>query len=197
MTTMVDTDVEILAISDDGEYRLRLVTDESYGHIRDHRGDPFPYHAIHHNPWSGDGRYLGTIPDRVKAEAGPLLYEWRQFLRQASRSYNRDYDAAEMFARYVRMFHHGAAEVDGDSVWYLLPTSSDEAANPELLRQALESLFAEIKLWEQGEVYGYVLEIRTFTKGAWEPVDSLYGLVGLEFAKEQAMEAWKEHLNGR
>jgi hypothetical protein len=184
------TDESIIATSDDGRMRVRLVTDEDAPNPR-----TFYDHITHViTPTQSD--WID-----VDADGGPLQHGWDHFRTRA--------DGEAMFVRWARIFH-GAVVVEDRPVrgawsfWYLMPAAFDEIGVPA--EQYIKGDIAEYRAWADGEVYRYVVErgvdwIRRDDEResmtTWEEVDSCGRYYGWEFAGQAAKYALSTHLMGR
>lgn len=166
-----------------GDLRVRLVVDQDAGNPReeyDHLAN------------------VVTVPSReylpVDKDGGPLADAWTELTNRYRWS-----DAVEIFERYARIYH-GAVTLydtpprDANAVWYLMPEVAQETTDPEALLKAERD---EYRAWAEGSVYGYIIERRTKWNRAdgtpgemetWEHEDSLWGLLGYEYAEQTARE---------
>lgn len=139
-----------------------------------------------------DQRYID-----VDKDGGPLQDGWDYFA-------DRD-KGVELFIRWARMVHSALAVEENPhdgahSIWYVMPERIAEAGTTvppeEIIRQEVE----EYREWAAGEVYGHVIEKsvrwqRTETTEdevmvTWEEVDSCWGYIGYEYAKEEALQSF-------
>lgn len=188
--------MQTLARSDEHRLRVRIEHDQDFGDIRDHYDeDLLPYVARDFDPYSNRWR--------DPREAGPLASRWAQIVRRRGDSYRRGREAAEVFARYVRIMHRGAAQVDGTDVYYLLPGEGDGESREELDRR-LASGISDLRAWENGEVFGFIVQERVTWSApprtemhTWEEIDSCWGFVGYEHVRTQARESYAWELNKR
>ena len=77
--------------------------------------------------------------------------------------------------------------------------TGDDWGTPERIEEALRGEVKEYDQYLTGDVWGYVVERReTWTNGSgetmatWEHEDSLWGLYGSEYAKQEALAAFEE-----
>lgn len=179
-----------------GDVRVHLYVDEDAGSLDD-QGDFLPFVAqvesswVHHYGFAAAGARWAEGFD-----AADISRAW---------AYYRD---AEKFERWLRICHEvPAVESWSDRYgnwWFAIAT-------PKWVTEALGGIEAhtvgELKVaaqfvqdWAEGNVYGYEVERKrtgqkvyddgiTIEFSEWDEVDSCWGYVGDEWAKENALEA--------
>jgi hypothetical protein len=179
---------QILNVSDDGQLRVRLVTDHDCPNPR--RENDCLGHAV-------------TVPSRdyvdVDKNAGPLAEGWDRIKDRP--------DAMDLFERWARAFHGAMTlrdipERGASAVWYILPGT--DATDPAEYLKGEAQVYRE---WAAGETYGYVIEESVSyvevggdrSRDDWEEVEdgSLYGLIGFTHARDTALAALEEHITTR
>lgn len=176
----------VIGTSADGKFRVRLVSDEECESPR----------------WPGTLPHVVTVPNSryvdVDKDGGPLGDGWDRIKR-------RD-DAMDVFERWARIFHgaftlRDTPERGASAVWYLMPTDTEDMDDPAaFLREEARTY----RQWADGETYGYVVEELTGwtrkdgagDRDTWEELDSCYGHIGYDFAKETARLALKNWSEG-
>lgn len=176
----------VIGTSTDGKFRVRLVSDEDC-----------------QTPRESDSRsHVVTVEHRnyrdIDTDGGPLGEGWERL-----NHYGTDHQIS-IFDRWARIFHGAVTLVDTpqrgpSAVWYVMPgTVKDPAAY-------LECEARVYRQWADGETYGYIVEKNTeWTRkdgadgamSTWEEVDSCWGYIGYEDAKEVAEEALKNWSKG-
>ncbi|WLW38539.1 hypothetical protein [Streptomyces phage Vanseggelen] len=176
---MIENTIEVF---EQGHHRVRIVTDENV--LNPRRDYDHLVHVLtidtHLN------QYIAVDPD-----GGPLAEHWEDIAWRP--------DAPEIFARYVRAFHGGVVIEDRGhgrpvTLWYLTREDIEQHGITDPTQTILDEL-QEYRYWADGEVFGYVVEQELeYRPGrtVWDEVDSLYGLYGYAYAKEQAQQALKE-----
>lgn len=178
------TDPMIVAMSDDKQFRVRLWVDEGYPNPREESLEDLTVYAV-------------TVPDRHYADvagAGPLAEAWERVKTWSPHG-------VELFSRYARIFHgavtmHDAPHDGPEVIWYMLPGGMAGVSDPMTYMKGWRD---EYRAWASGEVFSYVIEEavdwvrgdgQDGSKSTWEPVDddegSAWGLIGYEFAEEEA-----------
>jgi hypothetical protein len=185
---------ETIATTDDQRYRLRLVQDTDAVNPRT------DFDHLAHVITPKGQNYID-----VDADGGPLQEVWNHY----SANHDDD-DAVLLLTRYAHL-HHGVRIIedrphDGAwSLWYVMPGKAAEStATPEAI---IESEITEYRTWAEGEVYGYVID-KAVTwvpkeghgpeddedipaeRETWEEVDSCWGFIGYDYAKQAAKEAF-------
>lgn len=174
---------EILKVSDDGRFRVRLVADEDCESPRE----------------SDSLSHVVTVPHshyrNVDKSGGPLGDGWDRIKDQTN--------AMDLFERWARIFHGAVTlrdtpERGADAIWYLMP--DNDASDPAAY---LECELRDYRLWAEGDTYGCVIE-KTVTYvevegdrslDQWEGVgDDLWGLIGFEYARDTALAAFEAYL---
>lgn len=174
---------EVIETFLDGRFRVRLVADDC-------ASDPRKCgENLTHVITPTQSRYLP-----VDEDGGPLQHGWDYYSTRP--------DSEKLFSRWARIYH-GAVVVEHRpvrgawSLWYL---TADDIAEHEIADPA-EYIGAErdeYQAWADGEVFGYVIERavqwgrrdgREGSMTTWEEVDSLWGLVGYEYAEQAANDA--------
>ncbi|MEU3050151.1 hypothetical protein ABZ705_27205 [Streptomyces sp. NPDC006984] len=176
---------EIIATTDDGRFRVRLVHDEYTTNPRedfDHLA-----HVITIDT------HLGQYAP-VDKTGGPLAEAWNRVSRDR-------WKGIETFTRWAGIFHNAIVIESRPprgpvSLWYLM---RDDAEDLGMLPEAyLDAERKEYEAWADGEVYGYIVEeavdwVRTDgeaeTMSTWEEVDSCWGHYGYEWAAAEARRA--------
>lgn len=178
---------DVLATTEDGRYRVRLVLDE---HPENPRNDAETLaHVVTIDT------HLGQYHP-VDKDGGPLAWAWERL------KWNR-WTGIDIFTRYVSIFHGGivleSAPINGPrSLWYM--TGEEAAAlDAGLLTEGyIEAEMQEYEAWAEGDVWGFVVEERVdWTRDddedehmqTWEHVDSCFGFYGKPYARSQAREA--------
>jgi hypothetical protein len=185
---------EIIATTPDGKFRARVTYMEGADNPRTD-GD---YHAAG-VVTTYDGDYIKVADpagDQRVSDAWNRLeyrYEWR--------------DAEPMIERYIRILG-GVAELDTPhdgprTVWYVLPEKmrelgwEDERITPDEMRKVIEAERKEYRAWAEGEVYGVIIEKNVTwakvedpdeTMETWEEEESVWGIIGDEWAEQEARE---------
>lgn len=182
--------------SADGQFRVRIVPDDSAENPRD---------------WAEPLTGALTVPDRRYSTApvsGPLADQWHRLTNEyAQHTYS---DAVTIMARYIRAFHGGVSAVLSPygvptMLFYVTPAMmrdagfSAEEITSARMSELLEGEREEYRAWVEGEVYGVIVEERiewmpTDTQQAdrlgpmetWETIDSLWSIIGDDYAEESA-----------
>lgn len=197
-------DGEVIATSDDGRYRLRIVPDEDPLNPREN-GDYVTNIASPNNTG-----YIDPEPG-----GGPYGHILRYLFDKYGSGFNnrRNGDTLELFARAVRMLGGSAHVFDSGSyreyvphVIYLTKEAYDKelAANREHQpdwtfdpAKWLEAEAQEYTNWATGEVYGWVIDKNVVwvkkddpneEMAVWDQEESCWGFNGYEYAKECGME---------
>lgn len=181
----------IIETSQDGRFRVRLVVDTNPVNPRKDREN------LAHVITPTQSRYLP-----VDEDGGPLQHGWDHFSMRP--------DSEALFTRWARIYH-GAAVVEHRpaqgawSLWYLTADDVADAGIPDP-EACIREEIAEYQAWADGEVFGYVIEKavqwgrRDGQEGSmttWDHVDSLWGLVGYEYAEQAAKEEFESFLNSK
>lgn len=184
--------MEIIETSADGKYRAGLAI---HGDAENPRRD---YEHIVHVITPKGQRYIDVDPT-----GGPLQDGWNRVTGRE--------DAVEVFARWARIFH-GAVVVedrpnDGAwALWYMTPAQIAEIGNtPE---EAIRIEIDEYRSWAEGDVWGYVVEKYItwiaqegdieagedipVSHSTWEEVESCWGLIGRDYAEEEARRSLRD-----
>ncbi|MEU7030076.1 hypothetical protein AB0A60_25765 [Streptomyces sp. NPDC046275] len=178
---------DILATTDDGRFRVRLVRDE---HPENPRNDDetlahvitIDTHLGHYHPVDKDG--------------GPLAEAWERL------KWNRR-TGVDTFMRYVSIMHDGivlesSPERGPRSLWYVTGEEARAIDGGLLTEGYVEAEMQEYEAWATGDVWGFVVEERVgWTRDddphqfmeTWEPVDDCWGFYGGPYARAQAREA--------
>jgi hypothetical protein len=188
---MTNDDEDVIASTNDGRVRVRLVLD-------DH---PFNPRADYDN--LGHAITLGpSWQAPIDQDAGPLASGWA---RIADRE-----NAVELFTRWARTFYdaiviESASRVGPAALWYLL--GEDARDLPPAPEAYLDAERQEYEAWAEGEVYAWVIEKRvTWTtdddevdqpRHGWEAIDSCGGHYGHDWATHAAHEALDLYLKAR
>lgn len=177
----------ILKVTDDGKYRVRLVSDED---CQSPRLLDTEAHAV-------------TVKHRhyadVNGSRGPLADGWDRLSE-----YSTDHQTA-IFQRWAKIFHGATVLEDAPergpvAVWYTMPDTN--ATDPAAYLECEARVYRQ---WADGETYGYVIEKlinwnmisddgkHTRTSAEWEREDDAdadgWGLIGFEHARETAIDA--------
>lgn len=180
----------------EGDLRVRIEPDQNFGDIRDY-DEGLPHELRPYDPYN-----FGREREAVMEHGGPLFYEFATFMRNNWWREDSDDYATKVFCRYVELVHGGVTEMDGTRIFYLLPKDAGGCTDRELLRNQLEGGIAEIRAWEAGEVYGYVIERETKwsrvtdddrideRRTTWEVIDSCWGFIGWDHVAETATDAF-------
>lgn len=185
-------DEMIIETSKDKRYRVRLVADEGAANPREDCEQIVYAATLPHS------HYIDV------AEPGPLADGWERIKGHP--------DAVDIFERWARIFH-GAVTLydtphDGPSaVWYIMPAGIAEVPDP---RATLEASRDEYRAWASGEVYGYIIEEAVDWRRVdgkddngmttWQEVDddgSCWGLIGYQYAEEEARREFAAFLKGK
>ncbi|MER7111231.1 hypothetical protein [Streptomyces sp. NPDC000229] len=178
---------DVLATTDDGRFRVRLVLDEHPTNPRN--DDETLVHVITIDT------HLGQYHP-VDKDGGPLAAEWERL------KWDR-WEGVDRFTRYVATEHGGivlesAPERGPRSLWYM---TGEEilALDAGLLSEGyIEAEMQEYEAWATGDVWGFIVEERVgWTRDddpdqfmeTWEPVDDCFGFYGKPYARSQAREA--------
>jgi len=176
---------EILKVSDDGRFRVRLVNDEDCESPRSHADGVIHVVTLPHS------RYRN-----VDEAEGPLSEGWDRIKGHP--------DAVGIFERWAQIFHGAVTLFDtpstgADAIWYILPEQFGEVSDPA---KALKEERDEYREWAAGETYGYIIEgsakwdrrdgVGELT--TWGEVDSSYGYIGFDYARETALAALDQHV---
>lgn len=182
---------EILKVSKNGQYRVRLVDDPFQGEVNPRTNRKTLCHAV-----TAPGTRFIDVDERP----GPLSDGW-------DRVKGHRYDqAVKIFTRWARIFH-GAVTLDdrphdgANAVWYMMPAQFTETTDPA---GYLKCERDEYRAWAAGEVYGFVIE-NSFT---WTPADGSdgelttwgtehdsYGYIGYSYAESAALDEFKHYDN--
>lgn len=170
-------DNDVVKVSDEGRFRVRLVGDEDCQTPRE----------------SDSLSHVVTVPtfryQNVDKTGGPLADGWDRIKHRP--------DAMDLFERWARIFHGAVtlrdtpAGAGASAVWYVLP--GEEYPNDPTAY--LECEARAYRQWADGETYGWITEeIKFWTDGdggtlaTWEEVDSCWGLIGYDYARTAALE---------
>lgn len=162
-----------------GQFRVRLEVDQ------DPQNPRKDYDHLCHVITVPGSRYINVEPN-----GGPLQDGWDRIKERS--------DPVEVFTRWARIFHGAVVEYHtpnegANSIWYLMPEQFSEVPDP---KKCIEAEIAEYQNWCDGEVYGYIIEksvdwVRKDnpeeTASTWEEVESCWGYIGYEYAKESAL----------
>lgn len=188
---------EIIATTPDGKYRARVRYMEGAENPRED-GD---YHIAGVVTTYGD-RYVKVADpagDQRVSDAWNRLeyrYTWRE--------------AEPMIERYIRILG-GISRLDTPhdgprSVWYVLPEMlskagfRDDELTPHKMIEILDAERKEYRAWAEGETYGVIIEKRTewfhrdddgievATMETWETEEDVWGIIGDEWAEQEARE---------
>lgn len=187
-------DDEVVATSDDGRVRVRVVPFEGMDNPRED-GD---YHLAGVVTLYAGG-YMDTPDpagsDMVRYAALYWLnkYGWRRTHR--------------LLERYVRILGgvswYVSPQRGAVGLWYLLPADwvarTESPWNADKALAALRTEADEYRAWCDGETYGVVMERRVTwrrveiaepadTMETWEEIESSYGYIGYEWAEQEARE---------
>ncbi|MFC3504486.1 hypothetical protein ACFOOK_26440 [Micromonospora krabiensis] len=180
------------ALLEEGDLRVRLEYDEFFGDIRAYQ-DGLPHELRTFDPYS-----YGRDRRDAREVGGPLFDDWAWMLRRSQWREDPEGWATKVIRRWVQM-QGGVSDIVGRRLFYLLPEDAGNT-DPDLLKRQLDGGIAEIHAWENGEVYGYVVERLTEwvqkdkpseTRTTWESEDSCGGYIGYEHAVEAATEAFE------
>lgn len=181
-------DLEILETSSDGRYRVGLTPDYNEENPRE-QFDHLTY-AI-------------TSDYRQATAEGPLANAFYHFTDQ-----HRIPDAFELFERYAAQTHRAITATrdfrDHKALLYLPAESFHEATTPaDLLKAELD----EYTSWAEGDVWGLVIQekqlwrrvyddsvpddARPEEEERWATVHDVYGLIGREYAEQEAIDELK------
>lgn len=178
---------DILKVSDNGLFRVRLELDEDCENPR--KSQDNVVHVI-----TLDTR----VYNEIDKDAGPLGDAWTEAKLRWD-------DPRDMFMRWARAYHGAVMLLDipnqgADAIWYLMPEGVAEVTDPAA---ALAGARDEYRAWAEGDAHGYVIEESVSyverggdrTRDDWEEVedDSMWGLIGYDYAKETALAALAEH----
>ncbi|MEU3265090.1 hypothetical protein [Streptomyces bacillaris] len=178
---------DVLAITEDGRFRVRLVRDE---HPQNPRTDSETLvHVITIDT------HLGQYHP-VDKDGGPLAEAWERL------KWNR-WTGIDTFTRYVSIMHGGivleSSPVRGPrSLWYVTGEEARAIDGGLLTEGYVEAEMQEYEAWAEGDVWGYVVEERVpWTRAddydgfmeIWVEVDSCFGFYGKPYARSQAREA--------
>lgn len=187
-------------VAEEGGLRVRLVHDEDAESPRD---------------WSNACSVV-MVPNRrgyypPDKNGGRLAHVWRHLCRDGDRWPMRD--AVEQFERTVSILGGRSLYVtphDGPSlIWYVFPDAIyvdshsgervwPEGATPDELDAALKGEAETYQQWQEGDVWGYVIEERVTwkrtdgqpgTMTVWQEIDedgSVWGHFGYSYAANEA-----------
>lgn len=184
-----------------GDFRVHLYVDEDAGPLDD-QGDFLPFVAQVESSWAHHRGYAAAgnqWSDGI--DAADISRAW---------AYYRD---AEKVERWLRICH-GVVGIETWSDrygnwWFAIATDKwvrESVGDPERVAEVLAHTAQFVQDWAEGNVYGWEVERKqtgsirkTFDNPArgtyldrfeeWEEVDSCWGYVGDEWAKENALEA--------
>ncbi|MGP3686219.1 hypothetical protein ACTVZO_16185 [Streptomyces sp. IBSNAI002] len=178
---------DVLATTEDGRFRVRLVHDD---HAKNPRNDRDTLvHVItidtHH------GKY-----HPIDQDGGPLAAAWDFY------GWNR-WGGIDNFIRYAAIYHDAIVlesnPHDGPrSLWYMTGEEAIALDCGLLTEGYIEAEMEEYEAWASGDVWSFVIEQRVgWTRDddpdesleTWEHVDSCSGFYGGTYAREQAREA--------
>jgi hypothetical protein len=178
---------DVLATTDDGRFRVRLVRDE---HAENPRNDGETLvHVITIDT------HLGQYHP-VDKDGGPLAGAWERL------KWNR-WTGVDIFTRYVSIMHGGivlesSPERGPRSLWYVTGEEARAIDGGLLTEGYVEAEMQEYEAWAEGDVWGFIVEERVgWTRDddpdesmeTWEHVDSCFGFYGKPYARSQAREA--------
>jgi hypothetical protein len=178
---------DVLATTEDGRFRVRLVHDE---HAENPRHDAETLaHVITIDTHGGQYH-------PVDMDGGPLAEMWERL------KWNR-WTGIDTFTRYVSIFHGGivleSSPTGGPrSLWYMTGEEAVALDAGLLTEGYIEAEMEEYEAWASGDVWGFVVEERAdWTRDddedehmqTWEHVDSCFGFYGRTYARSQAREA--------
>ncbi|MGA5019275.1 hypothetical protein ACPCAA_17885 [Streptomyces griseoincarnatus] len=172
---------DVLATTEDGRFRVRLVLDEHADNPR-HDAETLA-HVITIDTHLG--QYTPVDP-----KGGPLAWAWERL------KWNR-WTGVDTFTRYVSIFHGGivleSSPTNGPrSLWYMTGAEAVALDAGLLTEGYIEAEMEEYEAWASGDVWGFIVE-ETDEPDAdepeWEHVDSCFGFYGRPYARAQAREA--------
>ncbi|NWF28223.1 hypothetical protein HW130_18445 [Streptomyces sp. PKU-EA00015] len=172
---------DVLATTDDGRFRVRLVRDE---HAENPRNDADTLaHVITIDT------HLGQYGP-VDKDGGPLAHAWRRL------AWNQ-WKGVETFTRYVAIMHGGIVlESSPDngprSLWYMTGEEIFDLDCGLLSEGYIEAEMREYEAWLSGDVWGFVVEEAADPdddETEWQHVDSCSAFYGGPYARGQARDA--------
>lgn len=179
---------EILKVSEDGLYRVRLVVDEDCE-------TPREPDSLSHVVTVPSSRYVN-----VDKTGGPLGDGWDRIKDRP--------DAMDLFERWARTFHgaitlRDTPERGANAIWYLMP--DHDATDPADYLECERRVYRE---WAEGEAYGYVIEEQVTRYritgddpvSTWEPDSGEsggWGLIGFDYARTTALDAFDQFINSQ
>ena len=190
------SDDNIIETTENGRYRVRLAIDEG---TENPRRD---YDHITHVITPTQQRYIDVDPD-----GGPLQYGWDYYSVRALDCVRKG--AEDLFIRWAKIYY-GAVVVEHRPVegawsfWYMTPEQIAEIGNTPA--EAIAAEIQEYQAWGEGDVYGLIVERAIHWKRAddpdsddsmttWEEVASCWGLIGREYAEEEARQQLDTYKN--
>lgn len=195
----MDQPLEVIEISGNGKYRVRLEVD--------------PHPSNPRTEW--DSNLCNVITPKgqryidVDEDGGPLQDGWDRLFGK----YDDD-DAVKMFTRWARVFY-GITVVeqrphDGSwSLWYVTPENLAETSWPA--ERVIEAEFKEYRAWDEGDAYGVIVEKRVVLvprddedrndpdlnladeTETWETVEDCWNYIGHAYATSAAKETFESY----
>lgn len=178
---------DVLATTDDGRFRVRLVPDEAPENPRNDQDTCVHVITIdtHH------GKY-----HPVDEDGGPLAAAWEFY------GWNR-WGGIDNFTRYAAIYHNAIVlesnPHDGPrSLWYMTGEEAIALDCGLLTEGYIEAEMEEYEAWASGDVWRFIVEQRVgWTRDddpdesmdTWEHVDSRSGFYGSTYARQQARDA--------
>jgi len=199
------TDYEVIKTSDDGQYRVVLTQDTDCEQPMD-SGDWWTTSVLTRTS-RGFYRYESDPMEAMYDPQG-RLDAWRHFADW--RVHDAVSDADEAFKRYMRIFHcievfdvtiHNGYRDTSNALAWLEPSERERVGFSDQFpaKDAIDMEIGEHNRWADGECYGYIVQKRVKwstddpefeDREDWEDTDdSLWGLIGYEYAEQQATEA--------
>ncbi|MFF4244328.1 hypothetical protein ACFYY2_07610 [Streptomyces sp. NPDC001822] len=171
---------DVLATSEDGRYRVRMVRDENAQNPRESADTLVHVVTI--------DTHLGQY-GAVDEDGGPLAEQWRRL------AWNK-WRGIETFTRYVALMHGGivlesAPEKGPRSLWYMTGEEAIALDGGLMTEAYVEAEMQEYEAWLAGDVWGFVVETTRpwyLASGEWAPVDAPRGFYGGTYARAQARE---------
>ena len=184
------SDTDTLETSEDGQYRVQLIADEYPDEPYDDGQSPL---------MRLDSR-RGWRAEHVMATGRPLDDDAR-IEEAAARWGSPARNDWPLFEKYLRAYY-GTTEVEtwysGD-YWYVTYDTARWRAHVGAPEHSVS--MAEYRAWCEGDVWGYSVERKVTwqrtdapgkTMQTWETEDSCFGFYGYEYARESALEAFRE-----